>query len=182
VEVISADGHYIPPFIIFGGKCILAGWFDVCDEPDYTIGMSDSGYINDLLAFQWIQHFDRHIKRRMLGVKCLLLCDGYGSHMTYEFIDFCEKNLLQLSPNEEDSFHTCLAKLVKATKTQAILVEHLTERVRQSDAATLARQRRAQASRAHLRTGGIIRKEDVNRMKRVKQDYNELVEKNRLRP
>jgi hypothetical protein len=304
VEAISADGHYIPPFIIFGGKCILAGWFDICDEPDYTIGMSDSGYINDLLAFQWIQHFDRHTKRRMLGVKRLLLCDGYGSHMTYEFIDFCEKNdiilyflpphtshllqpldvgvfqaykhwhseaiedatqtgcgkftkveflsalfeirrktfksrtlrhafgltglnpwnpsvalerlqdselfaneetsnssfsatntpktarqinrysrhILQLSPNEEDSFHTCLAKLVKATKTQAVLVEHLTERVRQSDAAKLARQRRAQASRAHLRTGGIIRKEDVNRMKRVKQDYNELVEKNRLRP
>jgi hypothetical protein len=61
-------------------------------------------------------------------------------------------------------------------------VEHLTERVRQSDAAKLARQRCAQASRAYLQTGGIIQKEDVNCMKCVKQDYNELVEKNRLRP
>jgi hypothetical protein len=57
-------------------------------------------------------------------------------------------------------------------------VEHLTERVRQSDAAKLAHQRRAQASRAHLQTGGIIQKEDVNYIKCVKQDYNELVEKN----
>lgn len=304
VEAISADGHFIPPFIIFPGKCILAGWFDVCDEPDYIIGVSDSGYINDILAFQWIQHFEHHTRRRMLGVKRLLLCDGYGSHMTYEFIDFCEKNnillyflpphtshilqpldvgvfhaykhwhseaiedatqtgcgkftkveflsalfeirrrtfkqrtlkhafrltglnpwnpsvalerlqdsklftdesssnssfsitntpqtarqidrfnrhLLDLSPTEEDSFHTTLSKLVKAAKTQAILVEHLTERVRESDAAKLARQRRAQASRAHLQIGGIMRKEEVTRMKRIRQDYDELVEKNRLRP
>jgi hypothetical protein len=71
VEAISTDGHYIPPFLIFEGKCILAGWFDVYDKPDYMIGVSDSGYINDLLAFQWIQHFDRHTRRRMRGVKCL---------------------------------------------------------------------------------------------------------------
>jgi hypothetical protein len=92
VEAISADGYYIPPFIIFGGKCILTRWFDICDEPDYTIGMSDSRYINDLLAFQWIQHFDRHTKHQMLGVKHLLLYDRYGSHMTYKFINFCKKN------------------------------------------------------------------------------------------
>jgi hypothetical protein len=92
VEAISADGHYILPFIIFRGKCILAGWFNVCDEPDYTIGMSDSGYINNLLAFQWIQYFDHHIKCRMLGVKHLLLCNRYGSYITYKFINFCQKN------------------------------------------------------------------------------------------
>jgi hypothetical protein len=51
VEAISADGHYIPPFIIFSGRCILAGWFDVCDELDYIIGVLESGYINNLLAF-----------------------------------------------------------------------------------------------------------------------------------
>jgi hypothetical protein len=56
VETISADGHFIPPFILFGGKCIRAGWFDVCDELEYMIGVSDSGYINDILAFQWIEH------------------------------------------------------------------------------------------------------------------------------
>lgn len=97
-------------------------------------------------------------------------------------IDRFNRHLLDLSPTEEDSFHTTLSKLVKAAKTQAILVEHLTERVRESDAAKLARQRRAQASRAHLQIGGIMRKEEVTRMKRIRQDYDELVEKNRLRP
>ncbi|KAG2000818.1 hypothetical protein GB937_010800 [Aspergillus fischeri] len=92
VEAISADGYFIPPFIIFGGKCILAGWFKVCGEPDYIISISESGYINDLLAYQWIQHFKRHTRRRMVGLKRLLLCNGYGSHMTYKVIEFCEKH------------------------------------------------------------------------------------------
>ena len=32
----------------------------------------------------------------MLGVKRLLLCDGYRSYMTYEFINFYEKNNILL--------------------------------------------------------------------------------------
>ena len=32
----------------------------------------------------------------MLGVKRLLLCDGYGSYITYEFINFYEKNNILL--------------------------------------------------------------------------------------
>ena len=51
MEVISADGYFILPFIIFLGKCILAGWFNVCDKPDYIIRVLDSSYINDILAF-----------------------------------------------------------------------------------------------------------------------------------
>jgi hypothetical protein len=60
VEVISADGHYIPPFIIFSSRCILAGWFNIYNELDYTIGVLESRYINNLLAFQWIQYFEYH--------------------------------------------------------------------------------------------------------------------------
>ena len=32
----------------------------------------------------------------MLGVKRLLLCNGYRSYMTYEFINFYEKNNILL--------------------------------------------------------------------------------------
>ena len=51
MEAISADSHFIPPFIIFLGKCILAGWFNVCNELDYIIRLLDSSYINNILAF-----------------------------------------------------------------------------------------------------------------------------------
>jgi hypothetical protein len=82
--------------------------------------------------------------------------------------------------DEAAALRNCVSKLVEASKAQTILVDELTERVAQSDAAKQARQRRANASRAHIGTGGIVRKEEVTRIKRIKQDYDELLEKNRL--
>ena len=51
MEAISTDSYFIPPFIIFPGKCILAGWFNIYNEPDYIIRLLDSGYINNILTF-----------------------------------------------------------------------------------------------------------------------------------
>ena len=51
VEAISAGGVVIPPLIIIKGKVILHKWFaDIMDD-DYLIGVSDSGYLNDVLFF-----------------------------------------------------------------------------------------------------------------------------------
>ena len=51
VEAISAGGVVIPPLIIIKGKVILHRWFaDIMDD-DYLIGVSDSGYSNDVLFF-----------------------------------------------------------------------------------------------------------------------------------
>jgi hypothetical protein len=44
MEAISADGYYIPPFIIFGGKYILARWFNIYNELDYCNGV-DAGWV-----------------------------------------------------------------------------------------------------------------------------------------
>ena len=56
IEAISAGGVVIPPLIIIKGKVILHRWFaDIMDD-DYLIGVSDSGYSNDVLFFQWLQH------------------------------------------------------------------------------------------------------------------------------
>ena len=51
MKVISIDSYFIPPFIIFLGKCILAGWFNIYNKLDYIIRVLDSGYINNILAF-----------------------------------------------------------------------------------------------------------------------------------
>jgi hypothetical protein len=91
VEAVNATGDVIPPFIILSGKCILKGWFDTIEFISH-IGISETGYINDTLAYQWIQHFHHSTKHRIKGTHRLLLCDGYGSHMTREFVKFCEDN------------------------------------------------------------------------------------------
>jgi hypothetical protein len=89
VEAINAAGDVIPPFIILSAKCILQSWFNNTEIGNW-IGVTETGYINDLIAYQWVQHFHHITKHRVKGTHRLLLCDGFGSHMTYEFVRFCE--------------------------------------------------------------------------------------------
>jgi DDE superfamily endonuclease len=51
--------------------------------------MSDSGYSNNQIQMAWARHFNKHTKARTKGAKRLLLCDGYNSHLEYEFVEYC---------------------------------------------------------------------------------------------
>jgi hypothetical protein len=98
VEAISTDGFSTPPLIILNAQQLQNRRFE--NLHDECIAVTDSGYINDLLAYQWIQHFEKSTRLRTKGVWRMLICDGFGSHLTYEFIKFCEdkKILLFLLP------------------------------------------------------------------------------------
>jgi hypothetical protein len=90
IEAISVDGFVIPPLIILSARQALLRWFDNIEEE--RLAISDTGFANDLLAYQWIQHFHWSTIARTSGPYRLLICDNFGSHLTYEFIQFCEKN------------------------------------------------------------------------------------------
>lgn len=91
VESVNADGSFvIAPVIILTGRQILLRWFDNITEE--CIAVNDTGYMNQQLAYQWIQHFNHQTKGRTTGKYRLLLCDGLSAHITREFIQFCEKN------------------------------------------------------------------------------------------
>ena len=91
IKAISAGGVVIPPLIIIKGKVILHRWFaDIMDD-DYLIGVSDSGYSNDVLFFQWLQHWEAMSRRTQRGEYQLLLLDGYDSHLTWTALQFCEQ-------------------------------------------------------------------------------------------
>jgi hypothetical protein len=96
VEAVNAVGQHAPPLIICAGKCILRGWFDITDINDFAVGVSESGYLDDRLAFQWIQQFWRDTKKYRKGAYQLIICDGYGSHCTKEFVEFCEQQKMIL--------------------------------------------------------------------------------------
>jgi hypothetical protein len=89
VEAVSADGFVIPPLIILSGKTILFWWFRLLED-DEQVAVTDTGYINGQIAYQWVQHFEKSTQPRMRGQYRILICDRYGSHMTYEFVKFCE--------------------------------------------------------------------------------------------
>lgn len=91
LEAVSADGFTCPPLIILSAKQALLRWFDAI-EGDEHISVTDTGYINDTLAYQWIQLFHKWTIGRTIGRKRLVLCDRFGSHLTRQFVQFCEKN------------------------------------------------------------------------------------------
>ncbi|KAM4064190.1 DDE superfamily endonuclease [Hirsutella rhossiliensis] len=95
VEAISADGRYIPAFLILSGKVHLEQWYDIKElDGDTLIGVTETGFTNDQLNLAWIQHFDKHAKSK--GAWRLLLLDGHGSHHTLDLIEYAEAHNIVL--------------------------------------------------------------------------------------
>jgi hypothetical protein len=59
---------------------------------DFSLAVSESGYSNDYLCLEWLKHFKHHRSKRQAGEYRMLIIDGYRSHCTLEFIDFCERH------------------------------------------------------------------------------------------
>lgn len=94
-ETISATGEALPPLIILKGVRIQQRWIQHTDiiksgpMRSALLATSDSSYINDLIALDWLEHFDKHSKLRQQGAKRMLLLDGHESHLTVQFIERC---------------------------------------------------------------------------------------------
>lgn len=89
IEAVSTDGFVAPPMFIFNGKMHMESWFEYLQEEE-SIAISESGYSNDRIAYQWIQRFHEATRSRTRGTHRLLVLDGYDSHCTYEFLMFCQ--------------------------------------------------------------------------------------------
>lgn len=90
-ETISGDSYVLPPMIIVPGIIHQEQLYTTTSIPnDYLIGTSETGYSNNELTMKWLIHFERFSFRRQVGTTRLLLLDGFGSHCTKEFIDFCD--------------------------------------------------------------------------------------------
>ncbi len=59
IECISAAGEHIPAFLILSGKVHQSGWYKVLELANETIiALSESGFSNDHITFEWLKHFD----------------------------------------------------------------------------------------------------------------------------
>ena len=110
IEAISANGNYIDPYLIFKGKKHVATIYgdgtghpsnehgpDGIEVPSswnnsWLTNMSDTGYTNDSIALDWIDHFARATQKFAVNKTRLLLVDQHGSHCTREFLQFCDNN------------------------------------------------------------------------------------------
>lgn len=85
-ESINKVGCTIPAFLIFQGKYILYKWTLHNSFSDKTsLSTSNSGYLNNNLAMDWLRLFEKYSVKWQMRLYYLLIIDGYGSHLTYEF-------------------------------------------------------------------------------------------------
>ncbi|KAL1982496.1 hypothetical protein VTN96DRAFT_1287 [Rasamsonia emersonii] len=97
IVAVNATGWALPLQIILAAKNHQSQWYKVVPK-DYRISVSENGWTNDELGFEWLQEmFEKHTASQTIGRYRLLILDGHGSHATAEFDKFCtERNIIPL--------------------------------------------------------------------------------------
>ncbi len=83
IQGINSQGWIIPPFIILSGQNHLSTWYEDDDIPgDWVIAVSENGWTTNELRFAWLQHFNKHMKGRIVGKYRLLILNGHESYVS----------------------------------------------------------------------------------------------------
>jgi hypothetical protein len=86
VESISADGKAIPPLVIVPGRNIMVSWFSENMTEAEVVTVSPSGYTNEGICMQWLDHFIQHNDCGPNKPWRILLLDGATCHEADDFI------------------------------------------------------------------------------------------------
>ncbi|KAM4062754.1 DDE superfamily endonuclease [Hirsutella rhossiliensis] len=79
--------------LILAGQMHMASWYQIPElDPDTVIRPTPTGYSNDVISLEWLQHFDKHSEKSSRSSKRLLILDGHGSHHTRQFIEYCDNH------------------------------------------------------------------------------------------
>ena len=108
---ICADGSALPPSLIYeaANKGIQSAWVDDirAGEHEVFITSSPSGWTNNDIGLAWLEQvFDRYTKETARRSYRLLILDGHGSHVTIDFINYCDQNKILLAILPPHSTHT----------------------------------------------------------------------------
>jgi hypothetical protein len=113
LAAICADGEVLPPGLIYASAnaTIRDTWVaDIkAGEHDVFVGSSPSGWSNNELGLAWLkQVFDRCTKEKARRGRewRLLIVDGHGSHLTIDFINYCDSHRILLAILPPHSTHT----------------------------------------------------------------------------
>jgi hypothetical protein len=113
LATVCADGTALAPSIIYqlDSNTLQALWVAEIDteKHDCFISSSPSGWTNNELGLAWLEQvFERCTKQKArLGRDWpLLILDGHGSHLTFDFLDFCEAHRILVSMFPPHSTHT----------------------------------------------------------------------------
>ena len=102
LAAVCADGTALPPGIIFASKnsTIQSHWVADIEAGTHPIHVASSptGWTNNDIGLAWLEQvFDRYTKAKARRSYRLLIVDGHGSHLTQDFIDYCDQNRIILA-------------------------------------------------------------------------------------
>ncbi|KAI1670085.1 Pogo transposable element [Pyrenophora tritici-repentis] len=108
---VCADGTALSPALIFQSACgaLQSSWADAIEAGKHSVFLSSSptGWTNNDIGLAWIKEvFDRETRRQARSGYRLLLLDGHGSHITMDFINFCNDNKILLAVFPPHATHT----------------------------------------------------------------------------
>jgi DDE superfamily endonuclease len=96
IESISAISKTSDPIVIMLSQQMKEKHFPKGLNDGIQIAVSESGYTNDVLSFEWLKHFDTQTRPPNNEWRMLVM-DGYGLHLTIEFVDYCYKPNVKIS-------------------------------------------------------------------------------------
>jgi hypothetical protein len=93
---VCASGNSLPPALVYQGSSGLQlGWVDGVEVGKHQVFFSNSPtrWSNNDIGLAWLEQvFERSTKKKVRRNYQLLILDGHGSHITPDFIDFCNGN------------------------------------------------------------------------------------------
>lgn len=110
VATICADGTSLSPGLIYKGQLntIQDTWLEGVNEEEHFAFLTSSanGWTNDELGFDWLVNlFDQETRVKAKRDWRLLFLDGHGSHLTIQFLDWCQSNKILVAVYPPHSTH-----------------------------------------------------------------------------
>jgi hypothetical protein len=59
---------------------------------DWVLAVSNNGWTTNKLSLEWLKHFDKRTKQRVIRSHRLLIIDGHESHKSLNFQQYCKDN------------------------------------------------------------------------------------------
>jgi hypothetical protein len=113
LAAVCADGSALSPGIIYqsANSSLQASWVAAIEagQHDVFVASSPSGWTNNDIGLAWLEQvFDRCTKQKARRGRDwrLLILDGHGSHLTKDFIDYCDSHRILLAVFPPHSTHT----------------------------------------------------------------------------
>jgi hypothetical protein len=111
LAAICADGGALPPGLIYEAAKgnLQSSWAEdiKAGKHQFFVRSSLSGWTSNDVELAWLEQvFDRHTKKKARQSYRLLILDGHWSHVTMDFIDYCNKIKTLLATFPPHSTHT----------------------------------------------------------------------------